>query len=96
MTCNFFISVTKNGCDKKDTIHDPISKLKVKVFDPIKSKLIPRKGEIRFFVTAGAETLAFETEGYKRHRELLILEMISRYCVYLGLFKAQIHPAWPA
>jgi len=93
MMCNYLITISNN--DRRETIHDPISKLKVKVFDPIKQKLMPRKGEVRFFVTAGEETLAFETEGYKRHRQLLILQMIARYCMYLGLFEAQIHATWP-
>jgi len=50
---------------------------------------------VRFFVTAGDETLAFETKGYKRHRKLLILQMISWYCIYLGLIEAQIHSTLP-
>lgn len=93
---NYLISIPKNGAAKKQTIHDPETKLKIKVFDLLKSKFSPKKGEIRYFVTAGEETLAFETEGYTaRHRNLLILQMISWYCVYLGLFEAQIHANWP-
>ena len=93
---NFLISIPKNGAFKKETIHDPESKLKIKVFDRLISKPAPAKGEVRYFVTAGDETLAFETEGYtKKHRNLLILQMISWYCVYLGLLEAQIHANWP-
>lgn len=93
---NYLISIPKNGAAKKETIHDPETKLKIKVFDLLKSKFSPKQGEVRYFVTAGEETLAFETEGYtNRHRNLLILQMISWYCVYLGLFEAQIHANWP-
>jgi hypothetical protein len=93
---NYLISIPKNGTLKKETIHDPESKLKIKVFDLLKSKFRPKRGEVRYFVTAGDETLAFETEGYnKKHRNLLVLQMISWYCVYLGLLEAQIHTTWP-
>src|SRR5258707_15474607 len=92
---NYLISIPKN-CDSNDgTIHDPDSKLKVRVFDPLKSNVIPDKREIRFFVTSSQETLAFETRGYKKHRKLLILQMISRYCIYLELLEVQIHSTWP-
>ena len=97
MMLNYLISIPKSGALKKETIHDPESKLKIKVFDLLKSKFIPKKGEVRYFVTAGDETLAFETEGYNnKHRNLLILQMISWYCMYLGLIKAQIHETLPA
>jgi hypothetical protein len=93
---NYLISISDdNGASKKGTIHDPGSKLKVKVFDLLKPNFKPRKGEVQYFVTAGDDTLAFETEGYKKHRQLLILTMISRYCIYLGLFEAQIHSSLP-
>ena len=93
---NFLISIHKNGTLKKGTIHDPESKLKIKVFDLLKSKLTPKKGEIRYFVTAGNERLAFETVGYNtKHRNLLILQMISWYCMYVGLMEARIHANWP-
>jgi len=92
---NYMISIANADVPGDGTIHDPGSKLKVKAFDLIKSHFKPRQGEVRFFVTAGNETLAFETEGYKRHRQLLILQMISRYCVYLGLMEAQIHSTCP-
>ena len=92
---NYLLSIPSNEALKDGTIHDPKSKLKIKVFDILKSKFKPRKGEVRFFVTAGKETLAFETEGYKKHREILILHMISWYCVYLGLLEAQIHSTLP-
>jgi hypothetical protein len=95
MNLNYLISIHQDDPSKKEVIHDPESKLKVKVFNLIKSTFTPKKGEVQFFVTAGKKTFAFETEGFKKHRELLILQMISWYCVYLGLFEAQIHSTWP-
>jgi len=92
---NYLLSISNNEVLKDSTIHDTGTKLKVRVFDSVKSKFKPREGEVRFFVTAGSETIAFETRGYKRHRELLILHMISWYCMYMGLFEAQIHANWP-
>jgi hypothetical protein len=92
---NYMISISNVDALRDGTIHDPRSKLKVKAYDLLKSRFKPSRGEVRFFVTAGNETLAFETEGYKRHRQLLILQMISRYCVYLGLFEARIHSTFP-
>ncbi|HVW97293.1 MAG TPA: hypothetical protein VHA56_15075 [Mucilaginibacter sp.] len=92
---NYLISIPKTDTVQDGTIHDPKSNLKVKVFSLLKSTLRPSKGEKRFFVTTGTQTLAFETKGYKRHRELLILHMIAWYCVYLGLIEAQIHYNWP-
>jgi hypothetical protein len=92
---NYLLSISNNELLKNGTIHDPDTKLKVKVIDALKTKFTPRKGEIRYFVTAGNETIAFETEGYKKHRQLLILRMISWYCLYLGLIEAQIHSSWP-
>src|SRR4051812_38529576 len=93
---NYLISIARNSAMKVGTIHDPNSKLKVKVIDLLKSKFVPQEGEVSFFVTAGEETLAFETKGYKRHRELLILQMVSWYCIYLGLMEAQIHSSLPS
>jgi len=93
--CNYMISISNTDHQKVGTIHDRRSKLKVKAFDLIRSSIKQREGEVRFFVTAGSETLTFETEGYKRHRQLLILQMISRYCMYLGLMEAQIHSTYP-
>jgi len=61
---NYLISIPKNDVAKKETIHDPETKLKIKVFDLLKSKFRPKQGEVQYFVTAGDETLAFETEGY--------------------------------
>jgi hypothetical protein len=93
---NYLISISTNGTQSDGTIHDSSSKLKVKAFDLLKKKFTPSKGEKRFFVTAaGEKKIAFETKGYNKHRELLILQMISWYCVYLGLIEAQIHPTWP-
>jgi len=95
MMLNYLISTTKSGSSKKETIHDPESKLKIKVFDLVKSTFRPKKGEVQYFVTAGRERIAFQTEGYKKQKNLLILHMISWYCVYLGLMEAQIHANWP-
>lgn len=92
---NFLISISKNAAIENGTIHDPQSKLKVQVFDPCMPGVTQSKGEIRFFVTSANETLAFETKGYKRHRKLLILQMIAWYCIYLGLIEAQIHSTLP-
>jgi len=88
---NYMISISKNEMPSDGIIHDISSKLKVKAFDLIKSRFKPSKGEVRFFVTAGKQTLAFETLGYNKQRKLLILQMISTYCIYLGLIEAQIH-----
>ncbi len=92
---NYLISISKNETVNTGIIHDIRSKLKVKVFDLIRSKFNPKKGEMRFFVTAGKQTLAFETRGYNKHRQLLVLQMVSWYCVYLGLLEAQIHTTLP-
>jgi hypothetical protein len=93
---NYLLSISNDAALKDSTIHDPKSKLKVRVYDGLKSTFKPSKGEVRYFVTAaGKETLAFETRGYKQHRQLLILHMISWYCMYLGLIEAQIHANLP-
>jgi len=92
---NYMISIPGNEAPKDGTIHDPHTKLKVKAFDLVKSRFIPSKGEVRYFVTSTNEKLAFETKGYKKHRKLLILQMIAQYCIYLGLIEAQIHSSWP-
>ena len=93
---NYLLSISKSEALRDGTIHDPKSKLKVKVIDLLKSRFTPSTGEKRFFVTSGDETLAFETKGYKKHHELLILQMIAWYCMYLGWMEAQIHATWPA
>jgi hypothetical protein len=92
---SYLISLRKTGPDKRGTIHDPESKLKIRVFDALRSQYTPKKGEVQYFVTAGDQTLAFQTEGYKKHKTVLILHMIAWYCVYLGLMGAQIHASWP-
>ena len=92
---NYLISISKAEAQKDGTIHDPGTKLKVKVIDLLKSTFTPSKGEVQYFVTAGKETLAFETQGYKKHRTLLILQMIATYCLYLGLLEARIHETLP-
>ena len=93
---NYLLSITKNDTVRDGTIHDPKSKLKVKVCDLLRSTFSPNPAEKRFFVIAGSETLAFETKGYKRHRELHILQMIAWYCICMGLFEPQIHATLPA
>jgi hypothetical protein len=92
---NYLISISKNDAQTTGIIHDLKNKLKVKAFDLVKSTFTPNKKEVRFFVTAGNKKFAFETQGYKKHRELLVLHMISWYCAYLGLLEARIHPTWP-
>ncbi len=92
----YLISISQDKNLKSGTIHDPESKLKVKAFDMVKSTFEPQRGEVSYYVTAGGETIAFETKGYNRHRKLLVLQMIAWYCLYLGLIEAQIHASWPA
>lgn len=92
---NYLISILKTDDLTSGTIHDSKSKLKVKALDILKSRPKPSKGEVRFFVTSGKNTLAFETKGYKKQRQVLVLQMISWYCMYLGLLEAQIHSKWP-
>lgn len=95
MQPNYFISIAGSANANHGTIHDPRTKLKVKVIDLVKSKFRPKKGEIQYFVTTGKQKLAFETSGYKSHKNLLILQMIAMYCMYLGLFEARIQSGWP-
>jgi putative NADPH-quinone reductase len=95
MEPNYLISIARSTVAQKGTIHDPGSKLKVRVIDMVKSKFKPSQGEVQYFVTAGDETLAFETQGYNKHRTLLILQMIASYCMYLGLLEARIHATLP-
>ncbi|MES2278207.1 MAG: hypothetical protein V4592_19410 [Bacteroidota bacterium] len=95
MKTNYFISIGKNTVAQQGTIHDPCSKLKVKVTDMVKSQFKPHEGEVQYFVTSGKETLAFETRGYNKHRTMLILQMIAAYCLYLGLIDAQFHATLP-
>jgi hypothetical protein len=95
MKPNYFISIAKNAVSPKGTIHDPVTKLKVKVFDTVTSKFKPQKGEVQYFATSGNKTLAFETQGYQKHRNLLILQMVATYCIYLGWLEARIHATMP-
>ena len=93
---NYLISTQESGEVTEHTIHDAESKLKVKAINLLNSVFTPSKGEVRFFVTAGDEKIAFETRGYRRHRQDLILHMISWYCMYAGWVEtARIHPTWP-
>jgi len=92
---NYLIAIPQIEKPETATIHDSESKLKIKAFDIVRSKFKPRKGEVQFFVTAGKKILAFETEGYKKHRKVLILQMIAWYCICMGLFEPQIHATLP-
>lgn len=93
---NYLISTQASDAVSPDIIHDADSKLKVKAINLLHSVFTPSKGEIRFFVTAGEEKIAFETRGYRRHRQDLILHMISWYCAYAGWIEtATIHPPMP-
>ena len=78
---SYLISTNTNDAASADTIHDAETKLKVKAINLLHSVFTPSKGEVRFFVTAGDEKIAFETRGYRRHRQDLILQMISWYCM---------------
>ncbi|MBW4891319.1 hypothetical protein KXQ82_16445 [Mucilaginibacter sp. HMF5004] len=97
MNSNYLISISESGASKKQTIHDTESKLKIGVVDLVKASFKPKKGELHYYVSAGGSDmlLAFETEGYKKHKNLLVLDMIARYCVYLGFGEAIIHSTLP-
>jgi hypothetical protein len=92
---NYLISIPQHSKTVAATIHDQKSNLKVKAIEMVKSTYKTAKGEISFFVTIGKKILAFETMGYNKHRQLLILHMISWYCVYMGWGGAQIHATLP-
>jgi len=91
----YLLSLSPNAAKKLGTIHDPDTKLKITVIDLLKSPFKSSKGEVSFFVTEGSMQLAFETEGYSKHRKVLILQMIAWYCLYLGLQEAKIHATQP-
>ena len=97
MKPTYFISMAGNAGPQKETIHDPLTKLKVRVIDRVRKKneATKRRDEVQYFVTSGEEVLAFESRGYNKHNNLLILQMIATYCMYLGLIKARIHAGWP-
>jgi hypothetical protein len=92
---NYMLSIPINDDLSDGTIHDPNSNLKVKIFDRLNPPFAAVKGEIRYYVTIADKTIAFETEGYHKHRQLLILQMISWYCVYRNMMDARIHADWP-
>jgi len=93
---NYLITTSVQDVTSADVIHDVNSRLKVRAINLLHSVFTPSKGEVRFFVTAGDNKVAFETKGYRRHREDLILHMISWYCVYSGwLDNARIHLTMP-
>jgi hypothetical protein len=98
MDANYLISIPQTGTCKKNTIHDTETKLKVGVFDLPKTRFKPKKGEVHYYASTqnGDLLLAFETEGYKKHKKLLVLKMIARYCIYLGFSEACIHATFPA
>lgn len=91
----YLLSLSTNAAKQLGTIHDPDTKLKVTVTDLLLSPFKSSKGEVCFYVTDGAMQLAFETQGYSRHRKVLILQMIAWYCHYLGLQEAKIHSTLP-
>ena len=98
MNTNYFIAISPNSSEQKDTIHDAESKLKIGVFNLFNSAFKPKKGEVHYYVSDQHTDLllAFETEGYQRkHKNLLVLDMIARYCVYLGFGEAIIHSTFP-
>ncbi len=97
MSSQYLISIAKNGGSQCEVIHDTESKLKIGVFDRIKSGRKPKKGEVQYYVSdkTADVVLAFETQGYKKHKNLLILDMIARYCIYLGFGEAIIHSTFP-
>ena len=97
MFSKYLISISQTGASNKETIHDTETKLKVGVFDLVTAGFKPKKGELHYFVsdTQNDLLLAFETDGYKRHKNLLVLDMIARYCVYLGFTEATIHTSFP-
>jgi hypothetical protein len=92
---NYFLTIPNDELMEDMTIHDLDEKLKVRVFDKAKSVFGPKKGEVRYFITAGDNIIAFETEGYNRQRQLNILNMIAWYCLYSNMPDAQIHESWP-
>lgn len=92
---NYLIFISQNQKKVSATIYDLKSKLKVKAVELAKSTYKTTKGEISFYVTIGKKILAFETSGYNKHRQLLILQMISWYCMYMGWVEAQIHATLP-
>ncbi|PJJ84908.1 hypothetical protein [Mucilaginibacter auburnensis] len=93
---NYLISSHPEGDIISDTIHDSETKLKVRAINLLQSVFTPSKGEVRFFVTTETEKIAFETKGYRKHRQDLILHMISWYCAYAGwVNSAKIHLTLP-
>ena len=98
MISKYLISISHSGAINKETIHDPESKLKIGVIDLLSAAFKPKKGELHYFVSDQNNQLllAFETEGYKAHKTILVLDMIARYCVYLGFVHAKIQSTMPA
>lgn len=94
---NYLISSFSGETSAADVIHDVSTNLKVHAIDLLNSAFTPSKGEVRYFVTAGENKMAFETKGYqKMHRQALILHMISWYCAYSGwVDEAIIHSSRP-
>ncbi|WP_214070272.1 hypothetical protein [Mucilaginibacter sp. dw_454] len=92
---NYLISIPQSQTKVTATIHDQKSNLKVKAVKLATLTYKTAKGEVSFFVTIGKKILAFETKGYNKHRQLLILQMISCYCMYMGWVEAQIHATLP-
>jgi len=98
MISKYLISIPQHDAPDKGVIHDTETKLKIGVVDLLKTDFEPKKGEVHYFVsdTNNDVLLAFETDGYKKvHKNLLVLDMIARYCVYLGFAGATIHATFP-
>lgn len=98
MSANYLISIPQSGTPEKNIIHDTETKLKVGVFDLFKAGFIPQKGEVHYYVSSRNTDLllAFETQGYKKHKNLLVLDMIANYCIYFGFGEAIIHSTFPS
>ena len=93
---NYLISIPQDSDKVAATIYDKENKLKINAVETAKTTYKTAKGEVSFFVTTEKKILAFETKGYNKHRQLLILQMIAWYCMYMGWVEAQIHATLPA
>jgi len=98
MSAKYLISTSNEGAFNKDIIHDLDTKLKIAVVDLLAFGFDPKQGEVHYFVsdTDNDTLLAFETQGYKAHKRIKVLEMIARYCVYVGFVQATIHSSLPS
>jgi hypothetical protein len=92
---NYFLSIPNDELPEEQAIHDRDTRLKLRVFNKASSVLAPKKGEVRYFITSGESIVAFETEGFRKHGQVAILQMIAWYCLYRGMPDAAIHNNWP-